>query len=74
MIKNKKKGLVFLSIGILNFSHGAFHIVQAVQSFFLLSYSIEHKEHEHNVFFAFLWAFVGVVSIYLSIKEYLKQK
>jgi len=54
---------IAIGLGLLNFIHGMFHIVQFIQSVILIS-----ETHEtHSVWFSILWAGIRV-------KDYLHHK
>lgn len=78
-----KKSLVLISVGLLNFLHGIFHIIQFIQSMILVAYSTEsHHEHYHTTFekvihhptFAILWAIIGVMTLVIGIRDYRHHK
>lgn len=73
----KNKSLFLISVGILNLLHGLTHIIQFIQSIFLVTYSLEpHEYHSaidrlmHNPFLALLWAIIGIISLIIGIKDY----
>ena len=75
----RTKPLFLISIGILNFLHGLMHILQFVQSLFLIGYSMEKHDHEHHSFIehvlhnpilAFVWAIIGIITLVIGIKDY----
>lgn len=81
-----KKSLVLISVGVFNFLHGIFHIIQFIQSMLLVVYSTEqhhhHHEHEsgwidtilHSPVFAIIWAIIGVVTLVIGIRDYKHHK
>jgi len=70
-------------VGGLNLLHGASHIIQPIQSFYLASEGLLH-EHEHyhnsmeeimhNPYMGLVWAGVGALSIYLGFRDRKKHK
>lgn len=69
--------LIFL--GVLNIVHAATHIFQFVQSMFLMSYSITHKEtwfHHamESPWMGVLWGLLGVLTLYLGVRDYRHHK
>ncbi len=73
----KNKSLFLISVGILNLLHGLTHIIQFIQSVFLISYSMEdHHQHSwidsmlHNPILAFIWAVIGITSLVIGIRDY----
>ena len=82
-IKTKKSHVALISMGILNAIHGIFHIIQFVQSMFLVVHSTEpDASHENNyldTFFhspimAFVWATIGILSLIIGIRDYRHHK
>jgi hypothetical protein len=78
-MKTRNKLALLLSIGVLNLVHGGIHIIQLLQSVLLVSYSVEedHHHHEswieellHNPYLSFIWAVVGILTIWIGIKDY----
>lgn len=78
-----KKAFILISVGLLNFLHGTLHIIQFIQSMFLVAYSVDHhNSHEEswidtlfsNPFFAIFWAIVGILTFAIGIKDYLHHK
>lgn len=74
-----KRSLILISVGLLNFLHGMFHIIQFFQSILLVAYSLEKdNNHEegviskilHHPLFALLWAIVGIFTLIIGIKDY----
>lgn len=76
------KSLILIYVGILNLLHGIFHLIQFIQSIILVVYSTgEHHEHEtlidkimHNPIFAIFWAFIGIFTLVIGIKDYRHHK
>lgn len=71
-----KKSLFYISVGVLNLLHGLTHIVQFVQSIFLITYSssCDHGSWLHHPAFSFLWAFIGISSLIIGIRDYRHHK
>lgn len=75
-----KKSIILISVGVLNFLHGMFHIIQFIQSMLLVAYSVDHDSdhHEegwidammHSPIFAILWATIGILTLVIGIKDY----
>ena len=73
-----KKSLILISVGVFNFLHGIFHIIQFVQSMLLVAYSVEHEHVNeswidkimHSPVFAIIWAFIGIITLVIGIKDY----
>lgn len=78
----KGKSIFLISVGVLNLLHGLTHIIQFIQSVFLISYSIEkHNHHEsqidsilHNPIMSLIWAIIGIISLIFGIKDYRHHK
>jgi len=61
---------IAIGLGLLNFTHGMFHIIQFIQSVLLIS-----ETHEtHSIWFSILWALVGLLSLIIGIKDYRHHK
>jgi len=61
---------IAIGLGLLNFIHGMFHIVQFIQSVILIN-----EAHEtHSVWFSILWGLVGLLSLIIGVKDYLHHK
>ncbi len=76
-----KKSLILISVGVFNFLHGIFHIIQFVQSMLLVAYSTEGHNHEswiekimHSPIFAMFWAIVGIVTLIIGIKDFIHHR
>jgi ABC-type long-subunit fatty acid transport system fused permease/ATPase subunit len=76
-MKNKFS-IALIGMGILNLLHGLMHIFQFLQSMLLLSASV-HESHDHsswidevmhNPWMALVWAIIGVLTLYIGIKDY----
>jgi hypothetical protein len=68
---------------LLNFLHGALHLIQFIQSLVLVAYSVEDSSvHDeswiysvlHHPFFAFFWAAVGILTFVIGIRDYRHHK
>lgn len=73
-----KKSILFILLGILNLLHAGLHIIQFIQSIFLVTMSLEHDhQHEgfidsllHNPIFAILWGVIGLLTLWIGIKDF----
>lgn len=69
---NRTKALY--AVGFLSLAHGAAHIIQVVQSFYLASMPlVENPWFEaftHSPFVAALWALVGLLAIYTAYTDH----
>lgn len=77
--KIKKRAIVLISVGLLNFVHGMLHVIQFVQSMVLIAYSTQRTEHHsestldtilHHPMGAFLWAIIGLLTFIIGIKDF----
>jgi hypothetical protein len=76
----KNKSLFLISVGVLNLLHGLTHIVQFIQSMFLITYSMEVHNQSwidglmHNPILALIWAIIGIISLVIGIRDYRHHK
>ena len=75
----KVKYSTLLFLGIVNVLHAMTHIFQVIQSFFLFSYATNHKDNwihklMESPYMAILWAILGIMTIYLGIRDYKHHK
>lgn len=72
-----KKGYFLIGSGILNLVHAGTHILQFIQSVFLISYSKSH-DHEidwmHSPWMSLIWGTVGVLTLAIGIKDYIHHR
>ena len=61
---------IAIGLGLLNFVHGMFHLVQFIQSIILINETHDH----HSIWFSILWASVGLFSLIIGIKDYIHHK
>jgi len=79
-----KKSLILISVGVLNFLHGMFHVIQFIQSMLLVAYSTDNshcQEHQswidklmHSPVFAIIWAIIGILTLVIGVKDYRHHK
>jgi len=76
-----KKHIILISVGILNVLHATFHIIQFVQSAFLVAYATHHNHGEswvekvmHNPVFALFMGIIGVATLIIGIKDFKHHK
>jgi len=74
-----KKSLLFIGLGVINLLHASLHIIQFIQSIFLVTMSVEHHHHHdeglvesilHNPIFAFIWGIIGLLTLWIGIKDF----
>lgn len=77
-----KKSIVLISMGVLNVFHGAFHIIQFIQSMFFVAYATKEHNHDegfiealmHNPIFALVMGVVGILTLVIGIRDYRHHK
>ena len=73
-----KRSSILIGSGILNLVHAGTHIVQFIQSIFLISYSSGHDHsHDswiHNPLMSLVWGLVGLTTLIIGIKDYRHHK
>jgi hypothetical protein len=73
-----KKSVIIIGIGIINLLHAGLHIIQFIQSLILVKESISSHKHDdgfidsilHNPIFAFIWALIGLATLWMGIKDF----
>jgi uncharacterized membrane protein len=81
-MKKIKKSLLFIGLGAINLLHAGLHIIQFIQSVFLVSMSVDHHHHHHhhhksfletllhNPIFALIWGIIGILTLVIGIKDF----
>jgi hypothetical protein len=78
-----KKSFMFIGLGLFNIFHSSLHIIQFIQSIFLLNGAMNHCEgHEHTVIeeilhspvFAIIWGLIGIFTLIIGVKDFLHHK
>jgi hypothetical protein len=72
-----KRAFFLIGSGALNVIHAGTHIIQFVQSLFLISYSEGgHHSHDwlHSPWMSGLWGLVGLSTLLIGIKDYRHHK
>lgn len=67
------RGKFLIGAGILNMVHGGTHIIQFVQSMFLIGYShggCDADSWLHNPWVSLLWGIIGIVTLIIGIKDF----
>jgi len=72
-----KKTLI--TLGTINLLHAGLHLFQFFQSLLLVNQSIGSSHGllhtlTHSPYFAFLWAFLGVFTLWVGLKDYKHHK
>jgi hypothetical protein len=71
---------VTLFVGAFNFTHGAFHIIQFLQSVLLGYYSLSHQENStlskimESPWMALIFGIIGIVTLWQGWKDYKHHK
>jgi hypothetical protein len=77
------KYIFLISVGVLNLLHGLFHIIQFIQSAFIVAYATQsHHQHNesfidsimHSPIFALIMGVVGILTLVIGIKDYRHHK
>ena len=79
-----KKSLLFIGLGAINLLHAGLHIIQFIQSVFLVTMSVDHHHHHedggfletllHNPIFALTWGIIGLLTLWIGIKDFRHHK
>jgi hypothetical protein len=78
-----RKSVVLIGLGAINLLHASMHIIQFIQSVLLVKSSIDHHTHQHdgflddmlhNPYLAFIWAIVGLFTLWIGIKDFYHHK
>lgn len=78
-----KSSIILISVGFMNLLHGLLHILQFLQSVILFKASTEHSHHHndsflesllHNPYFALLWGLIGILTLWIGIKDFKHHK
>jgi len=78
-IENIKKPFVLIGLGLVNILHGGLHLIQFLQSILLVNESVTHHDSGldrilHNPIFALVWGLVGLMTLYIGIKDYIHHR
>ena len=67
-----KKSFSLIGIGVLNVLHGSIHLLQAIQSIFIVTATENSWTHTlmESPYMAPVWIFIGVVSLVLGYRDY----
>jgi len=77
------KYIFLISVGVLNLFHGLFHIIQFIQSAFIVAYATQSNHHHnesfidsvmHSPIFALIMGVVGILTLVIGIKDYRHHK
>jgi hypothetical protein len=77
------KYIFLISVGVLNLLHGLFHVIQFIQSAFIVVYATQsHHQHNesfidsimHSPIFALIMGVVGILTLVIGIKDYRHHK
>jgi hypothetical protein len=84
-MKELKKSMVLIGLGLINLLHAGLHILQFIQSMILVraaSFGPKIKNVDkslidvilHNPYFAILWAIVGLFTLFIGIKDFIHHR
>lgn len=79
-MKELKKSMVLIGLGVINLLHAGLHILQFIQSIILVRASMETHHHGlfdtmlHSPYFAILWAIVGLFTLWIGIKDFIHHR
>ena len=84
-MKELKKSMVLIGLGVINLLHAGLHILQFIQSMILVRATsfgpkVEHVDNNlidtmlHSPYFAVLWAIVGLFTIWIGIKDFIHHR
>lgn len=70
-----KKYKTLFVLGALNILHASVHVIQMLQSVFLISYATNKEENwlhnlMENPLISILWAALGLLTMYLGYRDY----
>ncbi|NBX78094.1 hypothetical protein EBQ93_01895 [bacterium] len=72
---SKMRKYLLIGLGSVNLLHGILHIIQFIQSILLLSaHESSLERFLHNPILSFLWAIIGLVTLYIGIKDFRHHK
>jgi ABC-type long-subunit fatty acid transport system fused permease/ATPase subunit len=73
-----KNYIALISIGVVNVLHALMHVVQFLQSVFLMNQSMNQHgfidDLLHNPIFSVIWGLVGLLTLWIGIKDYKHHK
>lgn len=69
------KSFALIGIGALNLIHAGFHILQVVQSAFLMTAALDHENQWiekvlHSPYLAILWGVIGLLTMFIGIWDF----
>jgi len=84
-MKELKKSMILIGLGVINLLHAGLHILQFIQSMILVRAAsfgpkVEHVDKNaidtmlHSPYFAILWAFVGLFTLVIGIKDFIHHR
>lgn len=67
----KNKSLILIGVGVANIIHAILHFVQFLQSVLWISTQNETiDEILHTPVFSVIWALIGILSLWIGIKDF----
>lgn len=83
-MKELKKSMVLIGLGVVNLLHAGMHILQFIQSILLIKASTGHHHHHHHggiletmlhsPYFAILWGMVGLFTLWIGIRDFIHHR
>ena len=72
----KNKSVIFIGLGLANVIHAILHFIQFIQSILWISSSHNEKIEEilHSPIFSLIWLVVGIISLWIGIKDFRHHK
>ena len=76
LFKMKNKSYVLIGLGLTNIIHASLHFLQFLQSILWMSQGHNEKIDGllHSPVFSILWMFVGLISLWIGIKDFKHHK
>jgi hypothetical protein len=72
------KKILLIGSGFLNLIPAGTHLIQFLQSIFLITYNQEHHhDHDdwlHHPMFGLVWGIVGITTLYIGIKDFIHHR
>jgi hypothetical protein len=77
-MKGNKKSIALITIGSVNVIHALLHIIQFIQSLLMVNEATSKhsflSELLHNPIFAIIWGVIGLITLFIGIKDFTHHK